>query len=456
MINKIRKIIGQHDFFKNVLILSSGKMIGFLVNFAFYPIIGRVYLPVEIGEYSFIVSSGSVFSEIITLGLIICIMLPKTDEDAKSLCQLILLLNIILSSLIYFILILLSGKFKLFELSIAYPVALGMMFFYLITFNLQAVYYGYANRKKIFSVLFWNPILSAITNSGLSIIFGVLSFGTLGYMAGSILSYVVCCVHLHFYAEPFLKKKISIKAMKDQLKQNRNVPLYQLPANLISIVGTQFPTQYFGRVFSMSALGGYTMAMRVYSASISMIASSINTIIYPNLSEKTRNNEPVGKYSFDIIGRYMKFCMIPMGILVVAGRYIMPFFFGSQWMEAGQFMAIIGLAYPFRFCNNCISGLFVVVKKTKWSLWWSIFDIVRHCISFGMSYLLNLTLIQTLWIYTLSDFIYQFLSVVLSALSIGFRMKDLLVFILKKIIVWEIVIYALYYILMKYICIWTG
>lgn len=74
----------------------------------------------------------------------------------------------------------------------------------MLTYNVQAIYYSYLNRKKCYRQLFWNPIITATVNSAVSI--ALSRFGTIGYLFGTISSYIISTCAMAFFVSPFAGK----------------------------------------------------------------------------------------------------------------------------------------------------------------------------------------------------------------------------------------------------------
>ena len=147
-IQYIKEKLHHHPFFKNIMVLVSGSMLGFIINFLFLPMISRIYLPEQMGEYDLILSSGRFAMEFISLGLIIAIMLPKEDKHARQLCQIILVLNLFFLTFFLILFLLAEDRYTLFHTSVPYRQSLGLLAAYLFFYNIQSMYYSYTNRLK--------------------------------------------------------------------------------------------------------------------------------------------------------------------------------------------------------------------------------------------------------------------------------------------------------------------
>lgn len=444
MKDKINKLLQNHTFFKNIAVLVSGNIIGYGIYILCLPILGRIFPPELMGEYDLIVSSGKFVIDFISFGLIIAILLPKEDSDAVDLCQIILASNVFFLSTGILLLLIIRNKYHLFETSIPYSLSVLLLAAYLFFYNIQMVFYSYTNRRKLYRVLFWNPIVQNFFNVILSIVLGYIGLGTTGYLLGTILSYIICCIHMGIHVKPFYGK-ISISRWKKQLIKYKNIPLVQMPANIISQIGNEIPTQYLGRVFGSELLGGYVMAKRILGIPITLLSVPVNRVVYQTMADKVSKGENVGDFCFGIVEKNIKYAILPIGAIVILAKPFVPLFLGEEWKIAGDYIAILGVVFLLKFCSGCISGTFVVMGKQKLSLIMSFLCIAMYVACFYLSDILNLGVFHTILLYAIIEFVYQVINLVLCVYCTHYSMKKLCIFFLKYIIGGNVIIYSVYF-----------
>lgn len=446
MVDKIKRKLGNHNFLQNIVVLIGGNILGYGVNLVTLPLISRIYSPTEIGEYDLILSSGRFVTDIISLGLLIAIMLPREDKKAKQLCQLILALNLTFLSGLFVIFFTLRGEFQLFDTNIPYAFALVLLALYLLSYNMQSLFYSYANRKKLYRVLFWNPLVLSVSNVVVSCVLGLLGWGTAGYLAGTIFSYIICIVHMKLKVSPFAER-VSLQAWKERLIEYKDLVLIQFPANCIVQMGNQIPTQYLGRVFGASMLGGYSMAIKILGVPVTLLATPINKVVYQTMSEKVSKGESIGEFLFELLEKNIKIAVFPVGLLIVFGEKLVPLLLGSSWAVAGEYFAILGIVYLLKFCSSCVSGTFVVMGKTKLSMVMSCANLIEYGICFGIAYIIDASILHTILLYALFECLYQLVNLTLCVYCTQYSIGKFIIFILKYIIVGNAAIYAVYFIL---------
>lgn len=423
----------KNDFLKNITILASGSLIAYGINFLILPILSRIFSPADIGEYNLIVSTASIFFDMMCLGMLTAIMLPKEEEIAKNICRLIACSIIFFCILIFPIIWLISPRYKIFEIKQNYNIACILLFLYTIVYNIQSIYFGYVNRKKKYRVLFWNQIIYATLNAGISIFFGLLGFKTLGYLSGTVCASLVTIIYMNRYVHPFRGKTTS-KDLMNTLYRYRTFPLIQMPANMIGYFSSQISIQFLGRFFGSAVLGGYSMACRILSVPVSLLAVSVNKVYYKTAAEKINSGEEIGKFSFQILATNIKIAIIPICILIFFGKEILTIFLGEEWGTAGEYIRILGVYYLVQFCSGCFSGVFVLINQKKVNMISACIKLLLNIVTFSWLNGQKIDLVSAIIIFTGVDMIFQLILLGLMFYMLNYSLKKYSYLILKYIV----------------------
>ncbi len=366
---KLYSRITSSGFLKSVLTLSSGVVVGQVINFLGMPFVGRLYTPAAMGDYTIITTNATVISSLACLGMMTAFMLPEKDGEARGLSRLVTYSTMGISALVILALWLLSDFYWIFQTEeTAYGVSLLVLWLYLVFNTVSNICYAYVNRRRLYKVMFWNPVITAGVNVGCSILFGLLDWGFVGYTAAHILSFVVNIVHLVCYANPYERIDDPNYRCIPLLKNYKRFPLYQMPANLVATVGNQIPVQAIESLYSSTALGMYSMALKILSLPVTLLATPVNRVYFREASQRYNQGQDVGEFSFKILETNIKVAILPIMVLMVFGEWIFAIFLGEQWREAGTYAAFLGVYELMYFCTSCLSGYFVIIKKNAWNL----------------------------------------------------------------------------------------
>ena len=427
--------IRASGFLKSVLTLSSGVVVAQAINFFGMPVVGRVYTPSAIGDYTLITTNAGVISSLACLGMMTAFMLPEKNEEARGLSRLVTYSTVTITTLAILGLWLCSGFYRIFSMEeTPYSISLLVLWLYIVFNTVSNICYAYVNRQKLYRVMFWNPVFTAGINVGCGILFGWLGWGFVGYTGAHILSFLVNILHLIRHANPF--EKISDPAYRciPLLKSYRRFPIYQMPANLVSSLATRFPAQMLDLLFSSAALGMYSMALRILSLPTMLLATPINRVYFQEANQRYNRGEDIGEFSFKILETNIKLAILPVSLFIVFGEWIFALFLGEQWREAGTFAAVLGLCQLMRFCASCLSGDFVIIRRNRIELGMSLFRFAANASLYFLTiwlHLSNLFLCLTLLstVEVLSELIQRGIFLKLT----GFSLSRYLLFVVKYI-----------------------
>lgn len=375
--------ISASGFLKSVLTLSSGVVVAQGINFLGMPVVGRVYAPAAMGDYTIITSNAGVIMAIACLGMMTSFMLPEKDEEARGLSRLVTYSTLLITSAAILGLWFCSGFYRIFHTEeVSYALSLFVLWLYTVFNTVSNICYAYVNRQKLYRVMFWNPIITAGINVGCGIIFGLMGWGFLGYTGAHILSFGVNVIHLICYANPY--KRISDPHYRciSLLKDYRRFPLYQMPANLVSSVSQQIPIQMMEALYSASVLGMYSMAQKIMSLPATLLAGPINRVYFREASQRYTEGKDIGEFTFKILETNIKLAIFPVCAFIVGGEWIFALFLGEQWRTAGTFAAILSLYYLISFCSSCLSGGFVIIRRNRLNLCFSFLALFLNALLF--------------------------------------------------------------------------
>lgn len=443
MVIKLMDKIRKSDFIKNIITLASGAVIGYGINTVSLPVISRIYTPSDLGSYDLVTSSASVVITVLCMALTLVIMIPADEREAVQICKIIWYANIIGMALVVCILFGMTRYYQLFELNIDYRLGIILFAVYILTYNLQVIFYSFANRKIKYRVLFWNPVIMAAVNAGTSIMLGLLGFGTLGYLWGTILSHILGTIHLRRYVNPFWGHD-SLEQLWHTLIKYKAYPLVQLPANLISTFALQLPVQFLGRMYDAGTLGGYTMACKLLNMPIAVLATPINRVYYRTLVEKVSSKQEIGEFAFEVVKNTIKAAVLLVGVLMVFGDFITGIILGEQWRISGKYILILGFMYILNFSVSCLSGTFVAVKQQKTAFIYSVETLCQYALCFMAAYYMKLDVIRTIVLYTVSVMANQIIFLALCMHYTGYSVRRFLVFIVKYLLWSAWIIYGFY------------
>ncbi len=403
-----RKLLSS-SFFINISTLASGNIIGAAISFGALPIIGRIYDQSELGAYNLFTSTCGIIGTLFQMALLLVVMIPKEECESIRLCKVVLLVNIIGCTIFSLCVAGISPWIKLVDFGIPYILTILLMGVFVLSSNVQSIFYVFSNRHKLYKVLFWNPIVMAGSNMIISICLGLLGVGAVGYLIGTLASFWFAIWHMHRFVNPFYGHD-NIGELWQILKKYKKYPLMQLPANFISSLGQQISAQFLGHIFGVATLGGYTMACNILNVPISLLATPVNRVYFRELVDKLKYGNEAGKFAYSLLSKNIKLAIFPIGILMIFGNEITGIILGEEWRASGIFILIMGIPYLLRYCSACVSGTFVAVGRPRISLVFASLELLAYLGCFVIAWLLELDVVDTVILYAVFSSGIQLLS----------------------------------------------
>lgn len=365
MLNRLKP---KSEFTKNVLTLMTGTTIAQAIPIAISPILTRIYTPEDFGVFALYMAIASIISVIATGRYEMAIMLPKEEEDVKSIVKLIMILlstvTFITFLIVFFFNQIITNLFENPEIS-------NWLYFLPISIFLVGLYqiYNYLLiREKNFKRLSTNKIIVSTTNASTQLGYGFSFSNGYGLLLGNIIGYIVSIYFI-------IKSKVVNKyfhfkdnSIKEVAKEYQNFPKYDVPSVLVNVVANQLPLLALGKYFGLGVVGFYSLMYKVLMVPISLLSSTVLDVF------KQRATEDYNKYGNckDIYVKTFKSLVllgiIPFTILGIFAPEIFAFVFGKNWKVAGEFTQIMTPMFFLNFIVNPLSYTFFIAQKQKLNL----------------------------------------------------------------------------------------
>lgn len=400
--NSLLKKLRANPFWKSVGTLSAGQIISQCINLFSIPIISRIYSKNAYGDFGIVTSTATIIIGFIGFGIGSAIMAPKDNDESEVIFRAGILLQFILATVLSIGIIILMPWHTFFTTSIPYPVAVIVMYFYILLNVLSSYMNVYVNRLQKNKVLFFNPLIGAMCTLCITLPLGLLKFDSVGLYVASIISLTITNVHMFKHANP-IKKMPRIKDIIYVIKKYKDFIRFQYPSNLMGTFTNQLPNQILSSNYGNAVLGDYSMCNKVFNLPFSLIASPIQTVYFRTAAQMFRDGDNLADFTFSLISKLMLIAMVPIVIVMGFGKEIFVFVLGSQWDIAGQLASILALQYLFSFCYSCVTYCRVAIGQQKINLFTSIVQLIVIVISLLVGGIYFKTLIGTITCFAVAN-----------------------------------------------------
>lgn len=382
----------KSEFSKNSLILIMGTVLAQLFPMAASLIISRIYTPDNIALWGLYISIVTILLSISSGTFDLSIMLPKSDEDAINLVSLSALLSFFFSLAVLLIVIIFNQQITTFFKNASISNWLYWVPFSVLILSVLNITTAWYNRKSQYTLIATNKVVKNWSMTAFQLSFGYSRFNYMGLIAGQIIgdfsaSFFFLTKFIQKKYLSFLRLNFSLKSLKVLVKEYKKFPLYTLPTVLMNNLSSQILTIIVAIWFNLSLTGAYYFALRLLSAPMALIGSSVSQTYYQKLTAIV--NDPGANPKPFIVKVWLilfAIAVLPLSVLFVFGEDLFVFVFGSEWKEAGRIASIMSPMILFTFISSPTSSGFVVFRKQNYNLIFGIFEFLFRPCSFYLGY----------------------------------------------------------------------
>ena len=380
--------IKKSEFFKNVLILASGRGLAMIIPFIIAPILSRLYTPEDFGVLAIYIMCVQVLSSIAAFTYEYAIILPLKNKDVFSLIYLCGVI-VICYSLLLFIIILIFHEYIVDLLG--NPIIADWLYFiplnvlFISFFNVLNYYY---TRQKEYSVVAKSNVLKSIGLSGVQLCFGVITGGAGGLILGQLVSVLFGNTQM---IRKFLKNiriitRVSSKNLYSVARTYLNFPLYFLGNVLINNISLNVINLIINSIYSTKTLGYYSYSYKYLSLPSALIGDAIGQVYFEKISCSLRNGLPIQKIFILTLKRLLLIGIPIFGILFFIVEDLFAFVFGEVWRVAGEYAKIIMPLILIRFIAMPLSLTYIALERQKLALFMQILLIIFTLLPAVFSY----------------------------------------------------------------------
>ena len=374
----------KSEFAKNAFTLTLGTGIAQAFPMLFYPILGRIFTPVEFGLLATINSITSILTVLATGKYESSILITETIQDAADMIVFVLLLSFSFLIISLLFLLIFSNQFGLWfnmpglkKWLFVCPISA----YAIIIFN---CYNEWCVRNKYFVSLSFNKVTNSAATTLSKLFFGFVKIFSSGLVIGDLIGRIISaggCVFRAIRKDKSLFFKTSFKKMRFLTKHYIQFPKYSLPDQVIDTVNSQLPTLIIAYFFMSAEVGYYSMA-----ASLLSVPASIISVAVRDVFRQRANEEWVSKGNcrniYNKTVKLMFFIIVPVSIILII---ILPDLFslllGKNWRIAGVYARILISNVAILFMFQVVAAVFIIANKMKESFLWQFYSIMLSVIS---------------------------------------------------------------------------
>ena len=351
--------------------LLSANVIAQAIGILVYPLLTRMYAPEDFALLSLFTSIAGVLVLVATAEYQYAIVLPKSDEHARALAHVCVLLLLAMTALICLSLPFAAPIAAMFKAP-ALATYWWMMPLSVLGLGLWNILNYWYIRRRAFTRASGYQITQSVFSAS-----GKIGLGALGWLQGGMIAATVFAPLLSLLINGALawRKYLSELLhpcrcdMRFVAREYANFPKFNLPRALVNSVGLALPVWLLTPHFGLAEVGQLSLAMMAAFVPLNIIARACYQVLYQRVAELVQRRQSIAR----VLWRFSLWMAVAFLIGLTAVYIFVPqlvtFIFGAEWLEAAD---IIRALYPYIVLTPiCGSVCFLsdVFAKQKTALW---------------------------------------------------------------------------------------
>ncbi len=337
-----------------------------LIVVASGPLLSRVYSPSAYGVYTLFTSVVSVAAPLSTGKYELATGVVESDEEAKLLTALCVLISTPVSLLILGLILTFRDAFGRTMKSAALATCLPIVPFAILFYAWFTAYSYWFNRKKDYRVIATAKVGSSLGSTACSLSLGLVGAGPLGmafgYLMGQLVAFLMTFRRAQITWGDFLRGH-GPREYVSLAKRFKKFPIYLMSGNVINALSGQVYVFLIGSLYDTATLGTISMSQAVILLPTSLVSTAIAEVFRQRASEDLRNQGSCRPLLMKTVGNLGLLSILPFGILTLFAPWLFSFVFGAQWREAGVYARVLVPFYMARFVLAPISGVVIQISQ---------------------------------------------------------------------------------------------
>lgn len=363
-----RRLFQRSEFNRNVFTMLTGTSVAQAIPILISPILTRLYSPAEFGVFAIYLALASVLVPVSTGRYELSIILPKDDEDARSLVLMVLLIAASVAAVVFGVMTIWSQPIAaLLNSPAVEPWLMLLPVSVVVTGAYMAMYY-YNNRHGRFQ----NMSLAQITQSGTTALTNLALGATAiirgGLIIGAVVGQVASTLLLFGRTRGEFVERPTLATAWNNAKRYRKFPGVQLPATFVETLSAHAPTVLLSSFFGPVVVGLYALSQRVVRMPIGVIGSAVTDVFRQRAGRDYTQHGDARQTFRETFAKLALVSVIPFIIFVLTAPWLFAMIFGADWRTAGEYAQILAPMFWLSFMVGPVSSMFMIAQKQEYDL----------------------------------------------------------------------------------------
>jgi O-antigen/teichoic acid export membrane protein len=365
MVN-FKTVFKDSVFYKNILTLLKGSVLAQFIPLIVSPIITRLYSPRELGVLALFTSISVILGSIVNGRYEQALVLVKSEDEARHLTILSLLITCVFSFTFLIIFIL----FKPFLLGLFNESELGNWIYFIPLVVLSIGVYNTLNyyelRRKNFNSISKSEVYRSASFSSIQLSLPYLKSGLFGLIIGKIISSLIAPFYL-WKTSRFEVGKVNFSMLFLLAKRYIDFPKYTNLSILLNNLSVNAINLLIPVLYSTSLLGLYSLMYKVLATPFAFLGNTINQVF---LEDAVRQKNELGqayKLTKRMVLQLTFVSVIFFGTAYFIVEDFFAFVFGEDWRMSGVYAKYLIPFFMFKFIASPLTSIHTAFEKQKLS-----------------------------------------------------------------------------------------
>lgn len=355
----------NNSFVKSVSVLMTGTILSQVVNYAFTPILSRIYTVEEMADLSIFLRVSAFIIGLATARYEMSLPLPKNDHHSFLLYRVAVKIAsyVMIFAGIVGLIYLFFLPFAWFNIWFLLLVLLGSIF--VIMTNLGT---NWSIRNNTFRLISKSRIINAASSNVFKLGFGFLKMGSIGLLFATVIGYFAASLD---FIKEYFKNKNSYKHVYSKSKQRvlmleyKQFPLVNLPHNMSDLARDLLIASLVVLYFDKEVFGLYSYSILILNIPIALIGTAVSQVFYNKASKMVDDTNALYNLVKKTMISLFLLSIIPFTVLYFFAEDVFVLAFGEQWRMAGTYAAIMIPYNLFNFVVAPMANLSLVLNRQK-------------------------------------------------------------------------------------------
>jgi O-antigen/teichoic acid export membrane protein len=325
------------------------------------PFVTRLYNPEDLGLLSVYASIIGLVVVVANLRYEQAILLPESDAEAAQLVALSVLITVGMIVLIVIIAVIFGSR-----ITGALRTTILADYFWMLPLGvLLGGVYNASNywvvRTKKYSILARVSIFQIVPS--ILIQLTAFTFGGVALILAQLTGQSVACWILA--RETFSDKAfrhITWNQLVASAVRYKRFPIFSTGEGLTNAAATMITPLLFSALFSVTAVGFYSLAYRVLLLPLSLLGSAVSMVFFAEAANAKREGRLRQLTNLSLI-KLAQIGIAPLFLIILIGPELFVFVFGEKWRTTGEFARVMAPWIYLNFIYSPLSPIIAVMEQ---------------------------------------------------------------------------------------------